>query len=1584
MPSPSGYLSDFSYVIHDRQSFRVTVDHDVDNPPWLPGQAGAYTFVWETGPTAAGPWVAAPLTDFGVGCTPQPDNETTLTTATNTLVRIGDPTPGTGTTADTDYFVRVTLLDPTDVQVDQWVLDTPAHTDPYPEFVCSSPNITETSATAFLGQTDGSVNQSPPCNQDTIVWELATTPGGPYTPTAPEDAVSSPDHAFTGLTPGTTYYWRARLSEQPQSGGEYLVTPECSFTTEEAAVTTPPFQPQPCDAGAGADAVDVEQTILCDTLADGTIAGTAMAVWEYDATGNPTGPPTFVDPATGNPYVAQGTLMPCPGETGCLEPVAFHRTTTSTGPVDHPGRQYDITLPINPGFAVQSLQVDQVTSAANIVWDVADPDGEQFRQDLTAFIEGRVPAAATVTMTNPNAGQTICGTAAPMQIHIECLRLDQSPPDLIELVYNGGQDMIINPAYNETPPLNPPVSQGNYGFRLLAREDDPGPFPGNPPAERANCTNVANRGWETNDLGRTFEIWGQDIVNGSNVTPTPRGTPVQEITSDGPPPGGISTIWQTFQAPASANFVIRVVHGARDPGEIHRITLDNGDTDDAQNGDLIDDTTTNVGVVTNSPGGPGPWTQFNQTIPLTAGNTYTLALSTTETSPDGNARGGLFTDMRAYIDRPDLRATATTDDDTCVVTVDETTTVCQDELWSPVCESGTIESWQNAETGAVLSNAAFWGQAPAPVPGACPATASSGGGGSVAANLVHTYPVCATVGGIRTNLQRVVITDPSGGVLADSFIGTDGGPVATPSSYTIGSCTDTAFVNDEVLCDDNGPFLRKYVQSLDATNQPQINTTRDFTLGGAAYTPVGTVGACGPTDCSNTTTLLVCDLPTGDPDGTPTVTDSGQQFIADTANADFILRPGGGGALWTGGVINFGPDAGGGPGITQVHRFVSATLQAVPPSCTDGTVDVSLSVQVLNQGPGAGCSGAGRFRLYRVSDGAVLASGSPLFGTPAGATVNLTINATIAAAELTAGNVAVWLDVETWQTGTCAPPDSKTWQASNFTAAYSYGTEGCETQFLRTVVTDCETGETLATVDTTVDGAPYVVTGEVGQCTAASGSGDPCPCVSAEDIGQAVADHSCGTASSIGTVCYTPPVAVQTLQDDWTGATSVVGGGSRVWTNSNFANQGITVTETVTPDTGAALLGAGVRNTAANPATQHTVIDLGAPRTNVTVRMDFFGSAQGERLRNITPAYGAVSGNGTGVLANTGVDGGPAADGTIFLNFPGPVQTISWDYAPTGSGLSGQSFISFNTGNASNSAPAAVLRDCETGTTTFIDLATGTVLDPAAISIVDCPGDEAATAIDQQDVETLILCDATPTRFLRAIKYDAETGAVLSVVNTALDGTTPFAPVGAVGICSTPVATDFDFLSTVLCDANGTQFIQRLTFNSSTGAVTATTNTTLTGGAFAPVAPVSLCSNCCPQVIGEGCTNTGSGRYTAVRATNGTVTLIDSVSGATILAANIIPCPDDDTVRTLTAQHRLVGDADAPWTPGADVTGTLTSVTYVVLSGTATVVDQNGTAAAGLPAGLSATWNAEDDNTLQGPTSIDAVGGQVYVHWTQR
>ena len=969
-------------------------------------------------------------------------------------------------------------------------------------------------------------------------------------------------------------------------------------------MTTPSFQPDPCvscgGGGGGAAGFDAEGAVLCDFDAQGNQVGTALVEATYDQTTGVRTGTRIVDPVTGDPYVPQGTLRPC--DTGdCGGPQQFCFTTTATGPVDHPGRQYDLTLPINPGFAVDSMVVDDTTHAAGVTWTVFDRDGETFRQQLTTFMEGRLPADAVVTITNPNAGNIVCGTAVPMTIHIECLRIDQDPPDLVELVYNGGQDLVVNPGYLTTPPTDLSTVQ----FAYLRRQDAGGTI---------NCTNVANRGWETNDLGdanRDFELWGTGpggLQQQEGATPTPRGTPIQEVTADINDTGSGPTIWQTFQVNTPGNFRVQMVHGARDQGEQHTIRLSTGDTNDTGPGDIINDVTVPAQVTNVGGNGPNPWTVLDQTVPLNAG-LYTFSMTTT--NPVGANRGGLFTDMRVYQDVPNQRATAVVDDDTCAVTVDETTTVTDCQWWDPQCDSSGIIAWRNVETGALLTNTQFWAQVPAP--SCCMPAAGGSSSGSVAANLVHSYPICAVVGGVATTIQRVVITDASGGALLEQFIGPDGAPVAAPADYTIGTCADTAFVNDEILCDDNGPFLRKYVQSV-VGGQGRIDSSRNFTLAGAAYTPVGAVGTCG---------------------------------------------------------------------TSQTLGEVCYRTDAVPIT-TRGFLTVENGEPVL-----------------------------------------------------------------------------------------------------------------------------YSTTGEV------------------------VAE---GTYTFF--ICPNDQMTEQLLCD--------------------------------------------------------------------------FGNADHQFLRryNISPEE---------------------TRNTDMFDFELDGDTL---YVPVG--------------------PVGVCGDTSVN--------------------------------DTRDSEVMVLCDSSPTpvRFLRRYVLDGEDASVVSVVNTALDGTTPYAPVGAVGICTTPVATDFDFLATVLCDSNGTQFIQRLTFNSATGAVTSTTNTTLTGGAFAPVGAVSLCANCCPQIIGQGCISTGSGRYTAIRNTNGTVSLIDSVTGAAALAANIIACPTDDVVITQTSEARLLA-AGQSWTPGGDLVGTLTGLTFQVLTGTATLVDTSGTNVAAIPAGTSVSWNGEDNNILTGPQSITAdAASTVLVSWTRR
>jgi hypothetical protein len=295
-------------------------------------------------------------------------------------------------------------------------------------------------------------------------------------------------------------------------------------------------------------------------------------------------------------------------------------------------------------------------------------------------------------------------------------------------------------------------------------------------------------------------------------------------------------------------------------------------------------------------------------------------------------------------------------------------------------------------------------------------------------------------------------------------------------------------------------FLRTVCRDCTGT----VTSTTDTLLDGTTpYAPLGLVGVCQPTaeeaeeePCRDTYTTQVCDLPTGEATGAPTATDtSATPYPWDADPIRCVNQhPGGGAALWSGGTVTIPARASGAGGCSpnQWLAGLAATLQAPRPSCDSGTVTVTVSVAARNQGPAAAAVNyAGSLRIHRTDTGARLAdSGSALGGTPAGTSRTMTATAVnVPAGLLAAGQIVVALDVESWdQTGNTGAA----WQLSDFVAAFEFQQDGCETQFLRKIVTDCETGATISVTDTTLDGDPYTVTGQVGQCTTIGGGSETC------------------------------------------------------------------------------------------------------------------------------------------------------------------------------------------------------------------------------------------------------------------------------------------------------------------------------------------------------------------------------------------------------------------------------------------------------------------------------------------------------------
>lgn len=128
-------------------------------------------------------------------------------------------------------------------------------------------------------------------------------------------------------------------------------------------MSTPPFNPQPCTTSAGGASVDVESNLICELDADGNLVGTALAVYTYDGSGNPVGPPTFVDPVTGDPYVVTtGTLQACPENDAV-------RTLTAQA------RQITNATPWTPGADVSGTLTSLTLTGTSGLWDMVDASG---------------------------------------------------------------------------------------------------------------------------------------------------------------------------------------------------------------------------------------------------------------------------------------------------------------------------------------------------------------------------------------------------------------------------------------------------------------------------------------------------------------------------------------------------------------------------------------------------------------------------------------------------------------------------------------------------------------------------------------------------------------------------------------------------------------------------------------------------------------------------------------------------------------------------------------------------------------------------------------------------------------------------------------------------------------------------------------------------------------------------------------------------------------------------------------------------------------------------------------------------------
>ncbi|MFF4146876.1 hypothetical protein ACFY0A_37375 [Streptomyces sp. NPDC001698] len=320
-----------------------------------------------------------------------------------------------------------------------------------------------------------------------------------------------------------------------------------------------------------------------------------------------------------------------------------------------------------------------------------------------------------------------------------------------------------------------------------------------------------------------------------------------------------------------------------------------------------------------------------------------------------------------------------------------------------------------------------------------------------------------------------------------------------------------------------GPFLRTVCRDCTGT----VTSTTDTLLDGKTpYAPTGLVGVCPPTseggeDCHNSTTVLVCDLPASNTvTVTPRIVDATTAAVAQTQFQDL---PGPYTPLWTGGTLAY--PAGTGPG--QQHSAVTGRITATAPAGCEGNGGVlTVTVRVTQNGPGTGQDWDGALRIFRGTT--VLFNKDVLRWAPPGYVQTITATVPVTAADLASGQLYVALMLETFHIS------AKSWTADQFSAKIEL--DGCEqttaVQFLRTVVTDCETGAVVSTSDSTLDGAPYTPTGDVGQCTPASGGGDGGECCDTGNTLTLCDVVEDGTSTPfLRRLTYTPGIATPAVAD---------------------------------------------------------------------------------------------------------------------------------------------------------------------------------------------------------------------------------------------------------------------------------------------------------------------------------------------------------------------------------------------------------------------------------------------------------------------
>ena len=215
--------------------------------------------------------------------------------------------------------------------------------------------------------------------------------------------------------------------------------------------------------------------------------------------------------------------------------------------------------------------------------------------------------------------------------------------------------------------------------------------------------------------------------------------------------------------------------------------------------------------------------------------------------------------------------------------------------------------------------------------------------------------------------------------------------------------------------------------------------------------------------------------------------------------------------------------------------------------------------------------------------------------------------------------------------------------------------------------------------------------------------------------------------------------------------------------------------------------------------------------------------------------------------------------------------TGDWEaYTPTGTVTDGEcvcpgdiatDFETLCLQDSTNTRFIRIITIDDTGAYTVVgnyDLAFTSEYTPVG-AVVPCQSDGGG-----EDIELIVLCDDNGS-FIRHIVHGAQSGTVSQVFDTALDGATDYTPVGTVKICQPSDSSDIEIVT--LCDDNG-PFLRFITRNVD-GSITAN-DTQLDGvTAYLPVGTVKSCSAPGKSLI-QACdkTTTATGATPGICGTN--------------------------------------------------------------------------------------------------------------------